>query len=209
MSTRADPEDMGSSVPEVAQHSVSRYDCVTQLAHWTTLLILIATFATVWLIRYADTREQVDQLVQLHRSLGLTVLCVTAFRLMWRRAARVPPLPEDTPWVQRVAARTNEYALYALLLAQPVLGFLHSNARGAAVVVYALGTIPPLLAPDRVLAGQLLMAHDSVAKLLLGLIALHVVAALFHHFVRRDDVLSTMLPRHGPSPTDTTISRTL
>ena len=81
MSTRADPEDMGSSVPEVAQHSVSRYDCVTQLAHWTTLLILIATFATVWLIRYADTREQVDQLVRLHRSLGLTVLCVTAFRL--------------------------------------------------------------------------------------------------------------------------------
>ena len=90
MSTRADPEVMGSSVPEVAQHSVSRYDCITQLVHWTTLFLLIATFATIWLIRYADTREQADQLVQLHRSLGLTVLCTTSFRLMSIGAEAVP-----------------------------------------------------------------------------------------------------------------------
>jgi superoxide oxidase len=194
MSTATDTENAVTTVPD-SPHSVLRYDRFMQFVHWTTFLLLTATFATAWLIRYADTREQVNGLVQLHRSLGLTTLCVTACRLMWRFVARIPPLPEDLPRLQRLAARTNEFALYALLLLQPSLGFLHSNAAGKPVVMYFLGAIPSLLAPDRVLARQLFMAHDFVAKLLLALIALHVVAALFHHFVRNDDVLRTMLPR--------------
>jgi cytochrome b561 len=194
MSTAADTENAATTVPD-SSHSVFRYDRFMQFVHWMTFLFLTATFAAAWLIRYADTREQVIGLLQLHRSLGLTTLCVTACRLMWRFVARIPPLPQDLPRLQRWAARTNEYALYALLLLQPSLGFLYSNAAGRPVVVYFLGAIPSLLAPDRVLARQLFMAHDFVAKLLLGLIAVHIVAALFHHFVRGDDVLRTMLPR--------------
>jgi cytochrome b561 len=207
MSTAADTENAVTTVPQ-SPYSVFRYDRFMQFVHWTTFLLLTATFATAWLIRYADTREQVIGLVQLHRSLGLTTLCVTACRLMWRFVARIPRLPEDLPRLQRLAARTNEYALYALLLLQPSLGFLHSNAAGKPVVVYFLGAIPSLLAPDRVLARQLFMAHDFVAKLLLGLIALHVVAALFHHFIRSDDVLRTMLPRRRP-PSSAASSETL
>ncbi len=194
MSTAADTENAVATVPD-SPHSVSRYDRFMQFVHWITFLLLTATFAAAWLIRYADTREQVNGLVQLHRSLGLTTLCVTACRLMWRFVARIPPLPQDLARLQRLAARTNGYALYALLLLQPSLGFLHSNAAGKPVVVYFLGTIPPLLAPDRDLARLLFMAHGFVAQLLLGLIALHVAAALFHHFVRRDDVLVAMVPR--------------
>ena len=194
MSTATDTENAVTTVPD-SPHSVLRYDRFMQFVHWTTFLLLTATFATAWLIRYADTREQVNGLVQLHRSLGLTTLCVTACRLMWRFVARIPPLPQDLARLQRLAARTNGYALYALLLLQPSLGFLHSNAAGKPVVVYFLGTIPPLLAPDRDLARLLFMAHGFVAQLLLGLIALHVAAALFHHFVRRDDVLVAMVPR--------------
>jgi len=194
MSMAADTQNAATTVPD-SSHSVFRYDRFMQCIHWITFLVLTATFATAWLIRYADTREQVIGLVQLHRSLGLTTLCVTACRLMWRFVARIPPLPRDLSRLQRLAARTNEYALYALLLLQPSLGFLHSNTAGKPVVVYFLGSIPSLLAPDRVLARQLFMAHGFVAKLLFGLIALHVVAALFHHFVRNDDVLRTMLPR--------------
>ena len=194
MSTAADTENAVATVPD-SPHSVSRYDRFMQFVHWITFLLLTATFAAAWLIRYADTREQVNGLVQLHRSLGLTTLCVTACRLIWRFVARIPPLPQGLPRLQRLAARTNGYALYALLLLQPSLGFLHSNAAGKPVVVYFLGTIPPLLAPDRDLARLLFMAHGFVAQLLLGLIALHVAAALFHHFVRRDDVLVAMVPR--------------
>ena len=208
MSTAADTKNAIAIVPG-SPHSVFRYDRFMQFVHWTTFLLLTATFATAWLIRYADTREQVNGLVQLHRSLGLTALCVTACRLMWRLVARIPPLPQDLPRVQRLAARANEYALYALLLLQPTLGFLHSSATGRPVVVYFLGSIPPLLAPDRDLAKLLLIAHGFVAQLLLGLIALHVAAALFHHFVRRDDVLVAMVPRRRLPYEDATGRETL
>jgi len=194
MSPAADTENAATTVAE-SPHSVFQYDRFMQFVHWITLLFLTATFATAWLIRYADTREQVIGLLELHRSLGLTILCITACRLMWRLVARIPPLPQDLPRLQRFAARANEYALYTLLFLQPSLGFLHSNAAGKPVVVYFLGAIPSLLATDKILARQIFMAHDVVAKLLLGLITLHVIAALFHHFIRSDDVLRTMLPR--------------
>ena len=105
MSTAADTENAATTIPQ-SPYSVFRYDRFMQFVHWTTFVLLTATFATAWLIRYADTREQVNGLVQLHRSLGLTTLCVTACRLMWRFVARIPPLPKDLPRLQRLAART-------------------------------------------------------------------------------------------------------
>ena len=93
-----------------------------------------------------------------------------------------------------LAAKGSEYALYALLLAQPVLGLLQTNARGDRVDLFFLGQLPALIGQDRPLAWQLLAVHETVGFLLLGLIALHISAALFHHFWRRDDTLAAMLP---------------
>jgi cytochrome b561 len=175
----------------------SNYDRVMQSTHWATLLLLIATFGAAWLTRNAETREQAQRLIELHRSLGLTVFCVTVFRLSWRRNVRVPVLPPYLPRFQKLAARTTEYLLYLLLLVQPILGFLHSNAHNQPVGFYFLGTIPAVVAPDKALAGQLFAAHELVALLMLGLVGLHAGAALLHHFVLRDNVLNTMLP-HAP-----------
>jgi len=80
------------------------------------------------------------------------------------------------------------------LLAQPILGILNINARGRRVDFFFLGELPPIVGPDKVLAKQAIAAHQIVAYVLLTLIALHAPAALFHHFVRRDDVLNAMLP---------------
>jgi len=201
MSTDADTDNPVATV-RGSPHSVFRYDRFMQVVHWTTFLVLTATFAAAWLVRYADTREQANGLVQLHRALGLTALFITACRLLWRFVARIPPLPPDLPPLQRLAARINEYALYALLLLQPTLGFLYSSASRTSVVVSILGAIPSPLTPDRNLARLLFTAH-GLARCLLGLIALHVAAALFHHFVRGDDVLVAMLPRRRPPRTDT------
>jgi cytochrome b561 len=93
-----------------------------------------------------------------------------------------------------LAAKGSEYALYALLLAQPILGLLQTNARGDRVDLFFLGQLPALIGQDRPLAWQLLAVHEIVGFLLLGLIALHISAALFHHFWRRDDTLAAMLP---------------
>jgi cytochrome b561 len=93
-----------------------------------------------------------------------------------------------------MAALATEYFLYALLLVQPILGILHSDAVGTRVGFDFLGGLPAIVGRDKVLAEQTIAAHDLVANLLLVVIALHTAAALFHHFVRRDDVMNAMLP---------------
>jgi cytochrome b561 len=99
------------------------------------------------------------------------------------------------PQLMRFAAHWSEYALYALLLVQPILGLLHTNAHGERVDWFFLGQLPPLIGQNRLLARQLLEAHEMVGLVLLGLIALHTSAALYHHFWRRDDTLEAMLPQ--------------
>jgi len=95
----------------------------------------------------------------------------------------------------RFATRWSEYVLYALLLIQPILGLLQTNAHGDRVNVLFLGRLPALIGQDRPLAKQLLEVHEKVGLLLFGLIALHPLAPLRHHFWRRDDTLEAMLPQ--------------
>jgi cytochrome b561 len=80
-------------------------------------------------------------------------------------------------------------------LTQPILGLLQTNAYGDRVNLFFLGQLPALIGQDRALAKQLLTVHVTVGLLLLGLIALHASAALYHHFWRRDDTLDAMLPQ--------------
>jgi cytochrome b561 len=173
---------------------VDSYDRIAKAVHWTTLLVIAGVYATVWASHAAGSREQSALLVQLHRSMGLTILALTLFRLAWRWNTRIPPLPAELPLFQKFAARATEYILYVLLLLQPALGLLNTNARGRRVDFYFLGELPPVVGPDKVLAKQAMAAHELVAYLILALVALHAAAALFHHFVRRDNVLSAMLP---------------
>ena len=174
---------------------VESYDRVLKAIHWSTLLLIAAAYIAIWGSYAVATKEQEAFLTQLHRSLGVTVFVLTVFRLGWRWHARIPSLPADLPAIQKVAARVAEYLLYALLLIQPILGILYINARGRRVDFFFLGELPPIVGPDKVLAKQAVAAHDIVAYVLLTFIGLHAAAALFHHFVRRDDVLKAMLPR--------------
>ena len=107
--------------------------------------------------------------MQLHRSLGMTILALTLFRLAWRWSARIPPLPAELPAFQIFAARATEYILYVLLLLQPVLGLLNTNARGRRVNFYFLGELPPVIGQDKMLAEHAMAAHELAAYLLLTL----------------------------------------
>jgi cytochrome b561 len=171
------------------------YDPVLKAFHWSTLLLIAAAYVAIWGSYAVATKELEAFLTHMHRSLGVTVFVLTVFRLGWRWRARIPSLPADLPVIQKVAARVAEYVLYALLLIQPILGILYINARGRRVDVFFLGELPPIVGPDKMFAKQAIAAHDIVAYVLLTFIALHAAAALFHHFVRRDDVLNGMLPR--------------
>jgi superoxide oxidase len=177
-----------------ATSPVESFDRVLKAVHWSTLLLIAAAYAAVWASHIAATKDQHALLVQLHRSIGVTICALTVFRLAWRWNARIPPLPAELPLFQKLAARATEYVLYALLLLQPAIGLLNTNAQGQRVDFYFLGELPPVVGPDKVLVKQAMAAHEFVAYLILALVALHAAAALFHHFVRHDGVLNAMLP---------------
>jgi cytochrome b561 len=174
---------------------LSAFDGTIRFLHWLTLFLIVAIFVLAFSIDLASSREQAVALTQLHRSFGVTVWVVVLGRLVWRQFSRFPNWPADMPQAMRFAAQWSEYALYALLLIQPILGLLYTNARGDRVDLFFLGQLPALIGTDRPLAKQLLDVHETVGLLLLGLIALHVAAALYHHFWRRDDTLDAMLPQ--------------
>jgi cytochrome b561 len=172
------------------------FDPVIRFLHWLTLFLVAAIFVLAFsIIYFASSREEAVALIQLHRSFGLTVWVVTLGRLVWRQFSRFPNWPADMPQAMRLAAQWSEHALYALLLTQPILGLLQTNAYGDRVNLFFLGQLPALIGQDRPLAKQLLAVHVTVGLLLLGLIALHASAALYHHFWRRDDTLEAMLPQ--------------
>jgi cytochrome b561 len=170
------------------------FDPTTRRMHWLTAGLVLSVFVLAFSIDLATSRASHAVLLQLHRSVGLTVWVVTLVRLAWRHFAKYPDWPSDMSQAMRFAAMASEYALYALLLAQPILGLLQTNAHGDHVNLFFIGQLPALIEKNQPLAQQLLTVHKAVGLALLGLIMLHVSAALFHHFWRRDDTLTAMLP---------------
>ena len=172
----------------------TRYDAVIRGIHWLTLLLIAGVYAAAWTAHSGLAGDWYQPVMQLHRSLGLSVAALTVARLAWRARARVPGLPEDLHPLQKAAARANEALLYLLLLAQPLLGLLQTNARGLQVDLYFLFRLPPVIGSDRLLARQLHDLHALTADALLIAVGMHAAAALYHHFIRRDEVLAAMLP---------------
>ena len=170
------------------------YSSVMRSIHWITLALLIGVYTLAWSIDGAGSHDEVVWLVMMHRSLGLSVLLVTVVRVGWRQVTRVPAPPDGIPDLQRLAAKVVMIALYLLLFLQPLLGLIASQAHGDRITVFGVFVLPSVMATNRALSRQVFALHGTVALLLLALIGLHACAALYHHFVRRDEVLAGMLP---------------
>src|SRR5260370_37795820 len=135
------------------------FDPVIRFLHWLTLVLVAAIFVLAFLIDFASSQEEALALIQLHRSFGVTGWVVTFGRLVWRQFSRFPNWPADMPQAMRFAAHWSEYALYVLLLTQPILGLLQTDAHGARVNLFFLGPLPAIIGQDRALPKQLLEVH--------------------------------------------------
>jgi len=170
------------------------FDSVTIAFHWATVLIVLAMFASAWLRSQSHDDVLKALLLQAHRSLGVTIWVATALRLAWRLThAKLPPFPTNMTKVHRTVVQLSEYGLYALLLVQPATGVGTTLLNGRPFALF-LWQIPPLMFEDKALRAIFHMAHEFGAWTFATLIAGHAAAALFHHFVLRDDVLECMAP---------------
>jgi cytochrome b561 len=170
------------------------YSGVMRAIHWTTLALLISIYALAWSVDGAGKRDEAAWLVLMHRSFGLTVMLLTLFRVGWRQVTSVPPLPDSVPPHQRVAARVIASTMYLLLFLQPALGLVASEAHGDRIQVFGMFDLPSFMSTNRVLSREIFALHGTIALVLLAVISVHACAGLYHHCVRRDDVLRNMLP---------------
>ena len=171
-----------------------RFSPAMRALHWKTAAILFGSYPAAWMITRGGSITETAWLLMLHRSCGVTILLIALLRLALRQRARIPPPPPGMPWPLRAAARAGVTALYVLLIVQPLLGLIGSMLYGDHIILFGVIAVPFHPPANRPLARQIFHVQAVVSVALLAMIAVHVAAALYHHFVRRDDVMAGMLP---------------
>jgi cytochrome b561 len=183
----------------VERSGMVRHPAITITFHWMSALAVVTAFAVAWTRAVLDDPGPRATLMSLHQWLGLVVLALLLARVGVRLATFSAMPASRLPRLMRHAGTATHLALYALLLAQPLLGWALTNAHGHDVRLPGLPPLPSMVPADPDLADALDSWHVGVARVLASAIAMHALAALFHHFMRRDDVLRAMLPLFGPS----------
>lgn len=200
MPIRADRQDGNRENSDFDDRGREDWDAVAKILHWTMALGIAAMFACgIAMDHFLDGNLALKfSVYQFHKSLGFVLLCLAVVRLLWRRTSPNRPQPAVlTKPHERWLADAVHMALYASLIALPLIGWAAASASPLNIptVVFGLFTLPRLGHADRDLELVFKDAHRFVAMALLGLLTLHVAAALWHHFIRRDNTLLRMLPR--------------
>ncbi len=192
-----------ATVLAVAEPIPLRYTRVAITLHWLIALCILAQIAMgLSMVHLPMSQLRRFQLIQLHKSVGITILGMVLLRLLWRLAHPPPPLPASMPrWEQRAADGTHR-TLYAFMLLMPLTGWavVSASPLNIPTVLYGIVRWPHLpvlstLTNKKPVEVVLQFIHNSGGILLIAILLLHVGAALRHGLVLRDGVFSRMLPR--------------
>ena len=177
-----------------------QYTGTAKVLHWLVALLIIGLFALGQYMSDLSMSPRKLQLYSWHKWFGVTVFLLVLIRLGWRLTHQPPPLPAQMPKWQRTASHIGHTALYVLMLAIPLSGWLMSSAKGYQTVWFGVLPLPDLLGKDKQLGDMLAELHGALNGLMMLIVVIHALAALKHHFIDRDDVLKRILPSRKPSP---------
>src|SRR5580700_4872013 len=167
-----------------------RYGATAQALHWIVAGLIVAQYVLARMAAHLPLGARKLALLAEHKSFGMTVLVLAAIRLAWRLKKRPPPLPADMHRVERLLARATHLCFYVLLFAMPLSGWLMSSAKNYSVSWFGAFTWPNLIAPNEAAFNFLRTLHHLFSNILFAIAALHILAALKHHFRNKDDVLA-------------------
>ena len=174
-----------------------QYTLVAVGLHWWIALMICIAFPLGVYMHDLPLSPDKLRLYSWHKWIGVTVFLLAFVRLFWRATHTPPALPDRLPQWQKLASHVIHMLLYLLIVAVPLSGWLMSSAKGVQTVWLGVLPIPDLIEKNKELGNLLVTVHKSLNFSLLVLVALHVVAALKHHFIDRDDILRRMLPFIG------------
>ncbi|CAN7432465.1 cytochrome b [Variovorax sp. LjRoot290] len=176
-----------------------RYGAVAMGLHWLLALLIVASFSVGLYMAGLPFSPMRLKLINWHKWAGITILTLSALRLLWRLSHPPPPLPacivEAMPGWQLVAHRGTHLLLYLLFFAVPLFGWAYSSGLGIPIVWFGLVPLPDFVPVDKDFAEAVLKPmHKGSAFTLAAVVLLHAAAALKHHFADRDGLLDRMWP---------------
>ena len=170
--------------------SVQKFSPLQRVLHWTmAAAIFLMLFIGIGMVSTITPAHLT--LLSIHKPLGIAILILVLVRLIVRLTRGTPPLPSDLPPLLKFAAHASHWALYALMIAMPLIGWGMLSAAGDPVVVAGIH-LPSILPMDGAMHGLLRQAHTWLALVLFALVLGHLAAALFHALIRRDGVFESM-----------------
>jgi cytochrome b561 len=187
-----------------------RYGAVTQLFHWLTVVLV----GTAYMVSPGGREERIysaafDVARQTHETIGILLFGLVLLRIAWRLLEPTPEVPPMAPWM-RYSATAAHLGLYALLLAIPLTAIAGAWLEAHPLTLFGIGDVGPLLPQAHDLGQSIADIHTILGNIIIWLAGLHAAAALFHHFILRDNIMTSMLPGWklpAPDPPAGEISR--
>ena len=178
-------------------NSAAKYGAISIALHWFMFLLLVAVYACIELRElYPKGSDPRELLKTWHFMLGLTVFTLVWFRLLARLSQTIPSIkPAISKW-QIYISKITHISLYILMIGMPIGGWLILSAEDKSIPFYGL-SLPALITENSETAELIEDIHKTVGQVGYYLIGLHVLAALFHHYVIKDNTLLRMLTKAG------------
>lgn len=176
-----------------------KFGCISKWLHWTLAVLVGLEFLIIGINELLLSLDQKYQGVagflikEVHKPLGILILIIGVFSLVWYTSGVHPKLPTSTPVWQKIAARLTHILLYFGILAMPISGIVMSAGAGYPASFFHLTTVTLGFHKDPEMAQQFFNIHELVAGLLGALILIHILASLKHHFIDKNNVLKRML----------------
>jgi cytochrome b561 len=176
------------------RNTPARWGHVAQFLHWLIVALIITQVILANIAEDLPIGVKKIAMYARHKSVGITILALAVIRLLWRWANPTPTLPATLKPYERALAGLTHFGLYLLLFAMPITGWMMTSARGFPVSWFGFFQLPDFVPKNKALYDAMKETHDTLALMLYAIVTLHVLAALKHHFVLKDDVLRRMLP---------------
>lgn len=178
----------------MAKATPRSYSSLSIALHWLMLLLIVAVYAAINLREFYPRGSDIREAFKMwHFMLGLSVFVLVLVRIAARVIGGTPAITPQPPKWQNILAKVTHLGLYALMIGMPIGGWLILSASGKPIPFFGL-ELPALVAPNKDFAGQIKEIHETFGTVGYYLIGLHAAAALFHHYIVKDNTLRRMMP---------------
>lgn len=175
-----------------AHAPAAAYTVLQRALHWITAVAVILLLTAGIAMNNVPPGPWMNNLYVLHWSLGVLVLPLALLRIAIRLRRPSPGYPADMPAWQRQAAHANHALLYAILVVNPLLGYLTKSAYGGSVTFFWVIDLPPVIGKNEALFERLSTVHGLIGFAMIAVVAVHIAAALHHGLLKRDGIFSRM-----------------